>query len=396
MRKPYIVGVASALFVAATAGSCLAQGKIEGPVEPVAAAPAAEGWKATPVVEGLERPWGMVFLPDGETMLISEKPGRLRLFRDGQLVSEPIAGLPKIFARGQGGLMDVSLHPSFADTRWVYFTYSAGTSSENHTQMARGTLSDDMTRLNDVEVLFEVNKLKEGGQHFGSRIEWLPDDTMLLSIGDGGNPPIEVNGKLARFHAQDLQSHLGKILRLDENGRPAPANPFMSDTDNAGAIYTYGHRNVQGISIHPETGDIWATEHGARGGDELNLIEAGNNYGWPIVTYSYEYFGPRISQDTTMPEAEDPKVVWTPCIAPSGLAFYTGDAIGDWTGDLFAGGLVLKQIRRIKFEDGQPTTQETLQFPSRIRDVVNGPDGHLYVLTDEKNGQVLRIDVDQK
>ncbi len=375
-----------------SAGHCLAQERIGGPVEPVASAPAAEGWKATPVVEGLQNPWSVAFLPDGKTMLITERPGRLRVVVDGKLQEAPVKNLPSIYAKGQGGLMDVSLHPEFKDNRWVYFTYSSGSQKQNHTQLARGRLSEDLSSLDDVEMIFEVNKLKPGNQHFGSRIQWLDDGTMLLSVGDGGNPPVEVEGKLARFHAQDLTSHLGKILRLDENGRPAPANPFMGDPENAGAIFTYGHRNVQGIAVHPETGDIWATEHGARGGDELNLIEAGNNYGWPIVTYSYEYWGPRISQDTSMPEAEDPKVVWTPCIAPCGLAFYTGDAISDWTGDLFAGGLVLKQVRRIKFVDGMPTTQETLQFPDRIRDVVNGPDGHLYLLTDEKNGKLLRLD----
>ncbi|MEM7809161.1 MAG: PQQ-dependent sugar dehydrogenase, partial [Planctomycetota bacterium] len=177
------------------------------------------------------------------------------------------------------------------------------------------------------------------------------------------------------------------------HGRPAPANPFMDDPDNYGGVFTYGHRNIQGMAIHPETRDVWATEHGARGGDELNLITRGTNYGWPLATYSIEYWGPRISNETSLDTAEDPVIVWTPCIAPSGLAFYTGDAIPEWQGDLFAGGLVLKQIRRIKFDDnGQPGEQETLQFPSRIRDVRNGPDGHLYVLTDETPGQVLRIE----
>ena len=212
---------------------------------------------------------------------------------------------------------------------------------------------------------------------------------------DGGNPPVEVGGKLARFHAQDLDSHLGKTLRLDEHGKPAPANPFMDDPENYGAVYTYGHRNIQGLALHPETRAVWATEHGARGGDELNLIESGNNYGWPLATYSYEYWGPRISNETSFPEAEDPRIVWTPCIAPSGLAFYTGDAIAGWEGDLFAGGLKLKQVRRVMFDDdGEPAGQQTLQFDSRIRDVRDGPDGHLYVLTDESDGQLLRIEPD--
>lgn len=382
---------------------------LDEPVTPVDEAPAATGWKAVEVVGGLQRPWGIAFLPDdnfdnGLTALITEKPGRLRVMVDGELRDAAVTGLPEIFAGGQGGLMDVSLHPYFEDTRFVYITYSAGNGQSNYTALARGVLSDDMTALENVEVIFEVNERKRGGQHFGSRILWLPDDTMLLSIGDGGNPPSSVEGKLARDHAQDTHAHLGKTLRLDDNGAPAPANPFMADPDAFGAVYTLGHRNIQGMDIHPETLQVWATEHGARGGDELNLIEPGNNYGWPEATYSREYAGPRISDRTSIDGAIDPVIVWTPCIAPSGLAFYTGDADGnaalsDWQGDLFAGGLVLRQIRRIKFdENNQPIPgaegQETLQFNSRIRDVRNGPDGFLYVLTDEGNGQLLRIEAE--
>ncbi len=380
------------LSVSFLSGAAYGQGKIEGPVDPVAAAPAAQGWTTEEVAGGLDRPWGLAFLPGGE-MLVTERSGQMRIVdADGNLRDTPVKNVPEVYARGQGGLMDVVLHPEFGETRWIYFTHAAGTRNENHTVLVRAKISEDLTQLEDVEQIFEVAEKKPGNQHFGSRILWLDDGTLLMSVGDGGNPPVEVNGKLARFHAQDLDSHLGKTLRLDEHGKPAPANPFMDDPDNYGGIYTYGHRNIQGLAIHPETRDVWATEHGARGGDELNLIEAGSNYGWPEATYSYEYWGPRISNETSYPDAEDPKIVWTPCIAPSGLAFYTGDAIPEWKGDLFAGGLVLKQIRRIKFDDnGQPGEQETLQFPSRIRDVRNGPDGHLYVLTDEENGQILRI-----
>jgi glucose/arabinose dehydrogenase len=390
------VGLSVAALAAVTVAAVSFAQEIAGPVEPTGETENATGWQAIPVVDGLEHPWAIAFLPGSEAdapdMLVTERPGRLRVVTDGQLRDEPVEGLPEIFANGQGGLMDVSLHPQFEETRWVYLTYSAGTRNANHTQLARGTLNEDMTALEDVEVLFEVNHKKPGGQHFGSRIEWMPDNTFLLSIGDGGNPPVEVDGKLARWHAPDLSSHLGKILRLDEYGKPAPANPFMSDPDHAGAVWTYGHRNVQGIATHPDTGEIWATEHGARGGDELNRIERGTYYGWPEVTYSREYWGPRISDETSMEGARDPEVVWTPCIAPSGLAFYTGDAISDWKGDLFAGGLVLRQVRRLDFEDGKIVGEETLQFDERIRDVVNGPDGYLYVVTDEDNGKVMRIE----
>ncbi|MEM7807607.1 MAG: PQQ-dependent sugar dehydrogenase, partial [Planctomycetota bacterium] len=239
------------------------QADLDGPVEQTGASPAAQGWTSVEVVGGLERPWGLAFLPDG-SMLVTEKAGRLRVVDSGgNLVKEPVAGLPEIYSRGQGGLMDVVLHPEFEATRWVYLTHSAGTRNSNYTVMIRGKLSDDMTRLEDVERLFEVAEKKPGGQHFGSRILWLDDGTLLLSIGDGGNPPTQVDGKLARLHAQDLDSHLGKTLRLDEHGRPAPANPFMDDPDNYGGVFTYGHRNIQGMAIHPETRDVWATEHGA-------------------------------------------------------------------------------------------------------------------------------------
>ena len=392
MTKPFVLG---ALLALAAGPVACADPVISGPVEPTADTPLAVGWTATTVVDGLEHPWSLAFLPDGETMLVTEKPGRLRVVVDGELRNRPVDGVPEVFSGGQGGLMDVSLHPHFDDTRLVYLTYSKGDAKANHTALARGRLSDDLSGLQDVETIFEVNHKKPGGQHFGSRILWLPDDTMLMSVGDGGNPPISVDGKLARFHAPDTSSHLGKILRLDAEGRPAPGNPLMGDMDAAGAVYTYGHRNVQGLAMHPETGEIWATEHGARGGDELNVIQAGNDYGWPEATYSYEYWGPRISDSTTAEGAVQPVVVWTPCIAPCGLAFYTGDALGDWTGDLFAGGLVLKQIRRLDFEDGEIVGQETLQFDQRVRDVVDGPDGHLYVLTDAKNGRLLRIDPEE-
>lgn len=390
MCKSGLIAAAAIVVIALTGGVACGQ-VISGPVEPVNESPKATGWQAVTVVEGLEHPWSLAFLPGGE-ILITERPGRVRIVENGKLRSEPLATLPDVFAVGQGGLMEVSLHPQFEETRWVYLTYSTGNNRENHTVLARGTLAQDNSALEDIEVLFTVNKLKPGGQHFGSRIVWLEDNTFLLAIGDGGNPPVEVDGDLTRKQAQILSSHLGKVLRLDENGKAAPANPFMSDEAADGAVYTYGHRNIQGMARHPETGDVWATEHGSRGGDELNLITPGANYGWPLVTYGREYYGPRITDQTTMEGAEDPKIVWTPSIAASGLAFYTGDAIPEWTGDLFAGGLALQQIRRIKFEDGQPGEQETLHFDARIRDVRNGPDGHLYVLTDENNGKLLRIE----
>lgn len=365
----------------------------EGPIDPVGETPIETGWKAVTVTGGLMHPWSAVWLPGGKTMLVTEREGRLRVVRDGKLRKDVIEGLPEILPVGQGGLLDIALHPEFEENRWVYLTYSTGRRKANRTALARGRINESLNKLTNVKTLFRVSQKKRGGQHFGSRLLWLDDGTLLMSIGDGGNPPLKLDGRLVRLNAQDLSSHLGKTLRLDENGNPPDNNPFAGDGDpeTDPYIWTYGHRNIQGMTLHPESGNVWVTEHGARGGDELNLLRKGENYGWPEATYSAEYFGPRISDTTTLPDAMDPKVVWTPCIAPSGLTFYTGPEFPDWKGDLLAGGLVLRQIRRIHFKDGKIAGQTTLEFDNRIRWVKQGPDGGIYVLTDEIDGKLLRI-----
>ena len=382
--------VLAAVLAAPVAAPSAAQ-VVEGPVAPTGKSPQATGWAAETVVEGLEHPWAIAWLPGGGA-LITERPGRLRVMTaDGSLVEQPVQGVPDVLAFGQGGLMDVSLHPRFDETRWVYLTHSVGESKANRTVLSRGRLSDDLTKLEDAQTIFEVSQDKPGGQHFGSNLLWLPDDTLLMSIGDGGNPPVRIGDRLARFWAPDTTSHIGKLLRLDENGQPAPANPYMSDPNAKGAVYTVGHRNIQGLAIDPQTQQVWATEHGARGGDELNKIEPGTDYGWPRATYSLEYAGPRVSDTAAVEGTVQPVVQWTPSIAPSGLAFYTGDAIPEWTGDLFAGALAFKQVRRLELEGGEVVGQQTLEFDERVRYVSDGPDGHLYVLTDENNGKLLRI-----
>ncbi len=342
----------------------------------------ATGWKPVEVVSGLQHPWAITWLPDGSA-IITERPGRLRLLKtDNTLDATPIAGVPQVFSMRQGGLMDVALDPNFSENRLVYLTYSLGSSVENLTQVARARLEDHA--LHDLEVIFSARPPKSGGFHFGSRLLFLPDGSLLITVGEGANPE----------NAQNMSSHLGKIVRIMPDGSPATDNPFQARVDAAQEIYSYGHRNPQGIAMHPTTGKIYATEHGPRGGDELNLIEPGKNYGWPVATYGYEYHGPRVSEHTEVEGTVQPLVVWTPCIAPSGLAFYTGDAFPEWKGDLFAGGLVLKQVRRVKFDGDKIIGDETLQFEERIRDVRQGPDGYLYVLTDERNGKLLRIEPD--
>jgi aldose sugar dehydrogenase len=359
------------------------------PVEPTGAVPEATGWKQTTILSGLDHPWALAWLPSGD-MLITEREGRLRLVRDGKLDPKPIEGLPEILAHGQGGLMDVSLHPKFADNQLIYLTYSIGDRNANATALARARL--DGHALTDLRVLLEVPQKKKGGQHFGSRILWLPDGTMLVSIGDGGNPPVQVDGENSRNQAQRNTSLLGKTIRLDDQGQPPKDNPLVNTPGADPRVFTLGHRNIQGLALDPASGRIWASEHGARGGDELNLIQPGLNYGWPLVTFSIEYWGPSISPDQHREGMEDAVVVWTPCIAPSGLTFYTGDRFPAWKNALIAGGLVLKQIRIVHLDGPKAKSQENLAIGQRVRDVRQGPDGFLYVLTDEDNGALIRLE----
>jgi aldose sugar dehydrogenase len=366
-------------------GACSPQ---SGPVTPSADAPEANGWRAETLVSGLEHPWGIAWMPDGAA-LVTERPGRLRVVRDGRLDPSPIAGVPEVLAHGQGGLLDLALHPRFAENRLVYLTLAEGTQDANRTVLARGRLGQG--RLHGAEVIFRNADTKSGGQHFGSRLLWLPDGSLLMSVGDGGNPPIGYQGENIRNQAQNPGTHFGKVLRLTEDGEPHPGNPFADYPGTRPEIWTLGHRNIQGLALDPESGRVWANEHGSRGGDELNLLVGGNNYGWPVVTYSMEYWGPRISEESTRPGIADPKWVWTPSKAPSGLAFYTGDRYPGWKGNLFSGALKFGQIRRLELDGDRVVGEQKLTIGARVRDVRQGPDGYLYVLTDEPNGRLIRI-----
>ncbi len=342
------------------------------------------------VVEDLEHPWGIAWLPDGD-LLITERPGQLRIVRNGVLDPTPIAGVPDVFAKGQGGLLDIAVHPDFVDNRLVYFTYAHGTISANRTRIARATFKDNT--LSNWQVIFEVDPIKSRAQHFGSRLVWLPDGTLLASIGDGGNPPIEFKGELIRQQAQNLNSHLGKVIRINDDGSIPPDNPFINSAEATPEVWSYGHRNIQGLAFNTTTKEVWATEHGSRGGDEVNQVTAGENYGWPVATHSREYSGGLISPETSLPGMLDPKVIWTPSIAPSGLAVYTGTQFPKWQGNLFAGGLVSQDIRRIEVDaSGNAVKEESIPMGQRVRDVRQGPDGLLYVLTDDSNGKLIRIE----
>jgi aldose sugar dehydrogenase len=348
------------------------------------------GYRLTTILEGLEHPWSMAWLPDG-SLLITERPGRLQLLRSGSNQMIEITGVPPVFAQGQGGLMDVSLHPKFSENRWIYFTYAHGTADANRTRLARATFEGQ--QLQNVQVIFEVSQPKSGTQHFGSRFAWQADGTMLLAIGDGGNPPISLEGNLIRQQAQNRRSHLGKILRLKEDGTVLSDNPFAKDTQANPAVWSYGHRNIQGLTIDPKTQQVWASEHGSQGGDELNLLQVGQNYGWPLVTHSREYSGGEISQARSRPGLVDPKVVWTPSIAPSGLMVYRGDRFPQWQGQVFAGGLVSKDIRRIVVDtSGKEVSQDSISVGERVRDVRQGADGLIYILTDEDNGKLIKLE----
>jgi len=350
--------------------------------------PEARGWRAETVVTGLEHPWSIAWLPDGAA-LITERPGRLRLLRDGRLDPVPIAGVPEVLVYGQGGLLDVAPHPRFAENQRVYLTFAQGTKDANRTALARGRLSEG--RLEDLRVIFRNADTKNDGQHFGSRLLWLPDGSLLMSIGDGGNPPIAHAGANIRNQAQHPSTHFGKVVRLSEDGQPLPDNPFLNQPGARPETWTLGHRNIQGLTRDPSTGRVWATEHGARGGDELNLLVGGGNYGWPLVTYSMEYWGPKIADATSQPGMVDPRLVWVPSKAPSGLAFYSGERLPGWQGDLFSGALKFGQVRRIDLDGERVVGEEKLTIGARVRDVRQGPDGFLYVLTDEPNGRLLRI-----
>jgi aldose sugar dehydrogenase len=377
------------------AGCCFVAGSAPAQPEPTGTPSKAKGWRSVTVVEGIQRPWGVAWLPDGRP-LITAKGGTLHTVKDGKAEDIEMDGLPEVFSSNQGALMDIAVHPEDKDAKnaRIYMTLSTGTSDENRTVLVRGTF--DGERISGIETLFRVEPAKDTNQHFGSRIVWLPDGTLLMSIGDGGNPPAEIGGMLAREQAQNLRSHLGAVLRLTADGKAAPGNPFADRDDALPEIWTYGNRNIQGMTRDTKTGRVWANEHGPRGGDELNLLEAGKNYGWPVVTQGRDY---RTGEEIGKESAEgmvDPKVVWTPATAPSGLAYYDGDKFPDWRGSLFSGGLVSEDVRRVELDDdGNVKSQEQLKIGDRVRDVKQGPDGYLYVLTDEVDGKLIRIEPDK-
>jgi glucose/arabinose dehydrogenase len=358
-------------------------------VTPVDKPPLAKGWKLETVATGAPQPWGMAWLPDGR-MLVTGKQGTLHVLNGKSFEQIPLDGLPNLYASGQGGLLDIAVHPADKTNPRIYLTMSSGTDDENRTVLVQGVF--DGKRVTGIKQLFAVNLGKSGGQHFGSRILFLPDNTILMSIGDGGNTPQRIGNMLARDQAQSLASHTGKILHLTDAGQPVGKGAFAGKDNARPEIYSYGHRNVQGLARDPKSGRVYANEHGSRGGDEINVIEGGKNYGWPLQSYTLDYGTREPIGTKVVPGTVQPIVVWTPSPAPSGLAFYTGKAFPQWQGSLFSGSLAGQDVRRVQLDaQGKVTAQELLPVGKRVRDVRQGPDGELYVLTDEAKGSLLRI-----
>jgi len=331
------------------------------------------------VVTGIPVPWGMVWLPNGD-MLITNRSGELYRFSDDSL-SDPIAGLPEVNAFSQGGLMDLELHPDYEDNGWIYISYSSpeGRGNGANTAIMRARLDGDS--LVDQEVLYKAEPNSRRGQHFGGRIEFDKEGYLYFSVGDRGNRDV---------NPQDITRDNGKVYRLHDDGTVPDDNPFVDDPDAVKAIYSYGHRNPQGMAMHPETGQIWTHEHGPRGGDEINIIEKGNNYGWPVISYGINYSGTEFAEDTHREGMEQPAWYWDPSIAPSGMDFVTSDKYPEWKGHLLVGSLKFNYVV-ICYLDGNTVTREEVLFDGigRVRNIRQGPDGFIYVAT-EGNG-IVRI-----
>ena len=335
------------------------------------------------VTRGLERPWGIAFLPDGRA-LVTERPGRLRIIeRDGK-AGEPLTGVPAVDAVGQGGLLDVALDPDFARNQRIYLSYAEPRGDgKNGTSVARATLGS--RGLEGVTVIFRQQPAMASRQHFGSRLVFGRDGNLFVTLGDRNS---------GRDLVQQLDNHIGKVVRIDRDGTAPADNPYRKQAGALPEIWSIGHRNIQGAALDPATGDLWTHEHGPRGGDELNRTRAGLNYGWPLVTYGVEYSGKPVSDRTEAPGLESPVHYWVPSIAASGLAFYTGSAIPAWQGNVFVGGLKSAELSRLELRGGRVVHEERLfheALDQRIRAVVNGPDGALYLLTDEEDGQLIRV-----
>lgn len=376
-------------FLLAAASACLA-------VPAMAQSPvyksSVHDYRLVTVAEGLVQPWSMAFLPGGD-LLVTERPGRLRIVRGGKLLPTPVTGVPEVVYRGQGGLLDVVAHPNFATNKLVYLSFSKPTGGgAATTAVVRGRFENNA--LVDVKEIF-VADTKGAPGHFGSRIAFDKSGMMFITVGERQAPP---SGDLEKHPAQDLSNHHGKVIRLFDDGRVPPDNPFVGKAGAKPEIWSYGHRNPQGLAIHPTTGEVWATEHGPQGGDELNLIQKGLNYGWPVIGFGVNYGpGAAIHASTMRPGMEQPKNVWVPSIATSSLMIYTGDKFPAWKGSFFVGGLAGQRIVRLTYDGKAFTVEDNLvRNQGRIRDVRQGPDGFIYFSIDDQQAKptaIMRMEV---
>ena len=337
------------------------------------------------VARGLDHPWSLAFLPDGR-MLVTERPGRLRIVsRDGKL-SPPVAGVPKVYASGQGGLLDVVPDRDYAQNQTIYFCFADPVNGGARTALASARLNDETAapRLSDLKVIFRQEGPPSRGLHFGCRIVQAQDGNLFLTQGEHG---------IYRGEAQNLGNHLGKVIRIRPDGSVPPDNPFVNQPGAKPEIWSYGHRNSQGAALHPQTGKLWETEHGPRGGDEINIPLAGKNYGWPVIGYGIDYSGAKIHESTQRDGMEQPVWYWVPSIATSGMTFYTGDLFPAWRGNVLVGGLVSQTLSRLELDGEKVLKEERLLqgLNERVRDVRQGPDGAIWLVTDAADGRILRV-----
>lgn len=335
------------------------------------------------VTSGLRYPWGMVFLPDGR-MIVTEREGDVRIVTPDGQVSRPLQGVPEAYTSGQGGILDIALDPDFAANRLVYISFAEPGPGGAGTAVLRATLDLQGLALRNGQIIFRQEPKSEGGRHFGSRLVFAPDGTLFITVGERGE----------RDRTQDFTINRGQVVRINPDGTLPDDNPFIGIAGRRPEVWSYGHRNPQGAALHPETGVVWTIEHGARGGDEINIPEAGKNYGWPVISYGRHYSGGKIGEGTHKPGLEQPIYYWDPSIAPSGAAFYTGDVFADWKGNLFVGSLKFGLLVRLELDGDRVIAEERLlqDLDERVRDVRQGPDGMLYILTDDYDGGILRLE----